>query len=277
MKKGEAGIWTSLVGIILFVAAAYLTLQVVVPAMSGFQGSFQSTVCKFNAWMRASTVGNPLFESIIGASDFITGGMGGQIVSSVSVPLVCVKSPPLPSQDSYPLKQVVEKISRESVNCWDQFGLGKWDPLVLSPGGQSFTCYEQILPVKCNVNDIYSLWDEKTSDLVEIVSSSGGNFSSAVFYYYLQTHSLNYAGITKTYADMLPDGAPVIKENSFSTDHFVCNGKVHNYQVSIYFVDKFMGSIRGSLGVPLLCAYVNIADLGGDTVYMCIMEVKNGV
>ncbi len=264
-----AGIWSSLVGVILFVATAYLTLQVVIPAMGGFQGSFETTICKFNAWMRASTVGNPLFESLIGASDFITGGFGAQIATSVTVPLVCTEAVKLPSPDDgyYSLNVVVDKIVRESVNCWDQFGLGSWDPLVLSSEGQAFTCFKQLLPIKCTPEDITSLWPELTSDLQSRISDPQ-KFTADLLHYYLETHSFSFAGLDKTYADVLPEGAPVVEAGSYSTTYFECDNEVHKYYVSLYFIDSFMGGISGVKAIPLSCT--TITDLGSDSLYMCI-------
>jgi hypothetical protein len=273
----DAGIWVSLIGVILFVVAAFLTLQIVLPVISDFQTSFEATICKFNAWTRSNTIGNPMVQSLISASDMVTGGFGGQIASSMSVPLICSKAKPLPRQsEPYTIKAVVDKLAYESINCWDQFGRGAWDPLVLSQEGQSFTCYEQSLTIKCLSADLIDLWDFRTSDVQRVISESSGNFTQEVFHYYLSTNSLKaYGGGSMTYASVLPNRAPVFGK-AFGSGSITCDDTQRDYLVSIHFIDVFTGGLRGQQTIPLVCESINTNELGSDTLYLCITEYRGG-
>lgn len=62
----EESIWYSLAGIILFVVSAFIIIALLGKSLLGIQGSFENTICKFNAFMRASTIGSPLFQIVIG-------------------------------------------------------------------------------------------------------------------------------------------------------------------------------------------------------------------
>jgi len=267
-------IWASLGMIALFVVGAYLIIIVVGSSLVGFQDSFESTICKFNAWMRAATLGNPLFETLISTSEFFTRGASGAVVSSIGLPLVCDKAPILqPKADNVPysIGELVSKIASESVNCWDQFGLGKWDPLVMAQTGQSFTCYEQVIRVNCTVDDVYGLWSERTQELINLVGEADSVvFTQAILDYYMSTHSYAFTGFNKTYADILPQGMPVI---GLSTgDMILCDGSPRSYYVSVSFHDRFSGGLSGQAAVPLLCETVALSALKSDAIYLCFFE-----
>jgi len=261
-------------GIIIFAVSAALILVFVLGSLSGFQGSFESTICKFNAWMRAATVGNPLFQSLLGGGQFLTGGFGGLAVSSITIPLVCSAAPELPERgDPFTIGEVIFKIAEESVNCWDQFGLGKWDPLVMSAQGQSFTCFQQILTINCDQNSMLDAWGESpTSDVVTAVNEAcadGCKFNQGLLDKYLADKAYSYTGYEKTYADILPKGAPAI---GLSPGVFPeCDGVDHTYYTALYFVDSF-AVMSGVVSVPLICINLGPDDLTHDSLYLCFIK-----
>jgi len=269
-----ADIWYSLAEIILFMAVAWILISIMGPLLIGVQGSFEATICKFNAWMRTNTVGNPLMQSVLSGSDTITGGFAGNVASSMTIPLVCKKAPPLNYRGDTPvISELVTKIIDESVNCWDQFGLGKWDPLMLSNEGQIFTCYEQVMDINCTTSDIASLWPESTSETLALAST--GAIGQAVINYYMTSTEFDYIGFRKTYRDILPSG-PIIGTASYASQQITCDGTMRKYQISLYFVDVF-SVYKTPQVLPLLCQSLTASELRSDSIYLCIFEYTGGL
>ncbi|MFA5406484.1 MAG: hypothetical protein WC307_03965 [Candidatus Nanoarchaeia archaeon] len=267
-------IWGSLGMIVLFAVGAYLIIILVSSSLVGFQGGFESTICKFNAWMRAATLGNPLFESLISTSEFFTRGFSGQVISSMGLPLICNKAPilqPKPDNNPYSIGELVAKLTSEAVNCWDQFGLGNWDPLVMTQTGQSFTCYEQVIRISCTEDDLYSLWSTRTTELESIITPY---FNQELLDFYMTTHSYSFAGFNKTYDDIMPDGMPVIGHDATLIN---CDGTPRSYYVSLYYIDRFIGGLSGAAAIPLLCESVVMSELKSDALYLCFFEYSGGV
>jgi len=268
-------------GVILFAVSAAIIIIVVVTALSGFQGSFESTICKFNAWMRAATLGNPLFESLLDGVGYLTGGFGGLTATSIAIPLICSPATELPEQDiPYEIGDVIYKLAEESVNCWDQFGLGKWDPLVLSPQGQTFVCFEQTITIQCTADDIKEAWgDALPSEVSSIIDGvcpvpESCALTPNIFNAYLRTNYYSYTGYEKTYANILPEGSPEMYRE-FGSEYPVCDGSPHTYYVALYFVDSF-AFFRGSIGVPLICKNILGSDLDTDRLVLCFQPTIGG-
>lgn len=269
-----ADIWYSLAEIILFMAVAWILISIMGPLLIGVQGSFEASICKFNAWMRTNTVGNPLMQSVLSGSDTITGGFAGNVASSMTIPLVCKKAPALLyGGDTPKINDLIKKLIDESVNCWDQFGLGKWDPLMLSNEGQIFTCYEQVMDINCTTSDIASLWNTQTSETQAL--SNAGMINQALINYYMTTTEFDYIGFRKTYRDILTSG-PTIGTAGYASQQIICDGNKRKYQLSLYFVDVF-SVYKTPQVLPLLCQSLTSSELRSDSIYLCIFEYTGGI
>ncbi len=258
----------SIAKIILTLVVGFLIYIMVSRFLFGFGTSFQSSVCKFSSYLRSSIFGNPFMQLIISQGQYLFGGFSGYVGTTIGVPLACPQFSQL-TEENLDLKTIVNKISYDSLKCWDQFGYGAWDPLAFSNYGQSFTCFEQILNITCTKDDITNLWSEETDFLKNYDSNI---FSKAVFDYYLKTHDVVLAGLNKTFYSAFLYSPPVFD------GAIICDGKEHQYLISINFVDYFT-VIRNVASVPLVCNNVILKDLKTDVIYICVIELggKEGV
>ncbi len=251
-------IFGKVVSLILVVVSASLLFLIIFRFIPNISDSFSGSICKFSAFIRAQTVGLPVIQQAVSVTSFFS---GGTISSALSLPLACNSFAPL--DDNPPLSVVVKKIADSSARCWDIFGFGLWDPLVFIPG-QSFKCYGQRLTITCDHNDLSNLFDG-TINNKEV-------FNQELLDYYMDTHYYSYAGLKKTYSQIVPRGMPIIG-SEYGDAGIVCDGNPHKYIISLYFVDSFM-YLRNT-NPSISCAVITPSDLNSDKLYLCIMVVND--
>ncbi len=247
------------VSLILVVVSASLIFLLIFRFMPNISDSFSGSICKFSAFIRAQTVGLPVIQQAVSVTSFFN---GGTISSALSLPLACNGFSPLESNPS--LSVVVKKIADSSARCWDIFGFGLWDPLVFIPG-QSFKCYGQRLTITCTVDDLNNLFGGT-------ININGDVFNQELLDYYMDTHYYSYAGLKKTYSQIVPRGTPIIG-SEYGEGGILCDGLPHTYIISLYFVDSFM-YLRNT-NPSISCAVITPSDLNSDKLYLCIMRVND--
>jgi len=269
-RSQELG-WSSIAYVFLFVIGALILLTFLFRNLPEMQGAFSDTICKMNAWMRASTIGSPLMQSLLSVGGFFAGGFGSVSALSMNMPLACEPGQPINKPFPVGLSDVLDKIGTESVRCWDNFGGGYWDPLVFYSQGQFFKCYEELITVSCTESDARALvYDEQTFN-EGYLPTNASPLDRAFMNYYYKNHQIGFAGFNKTFSQALPKGFPYYEVSDY--DKILCDGEEHTYFVGLYFVDSFHGTLSGASFVPLICTTIDISSVGSDLIVLCTQDL----
>lgn len=271
MRRAQELGWSSIAYVVIFVVGALLLLTFIFRYVPELQGAFSDTICKMNAWMRASTIGSPLMQSLFGVAGFFTGGFSTFTMSSINIPLACNPGPPIDVEKPVGLEDLLLKIGTESARCWDNMGAGFWDPLVLYTQGQFFKCYEEVIEFSCTEEDALGLvYDETALEGITLPSSETPLTRSFMRYFY-STRQVGLASFNRTFANTLPEGFPYYRVPS--KDEIYCDGETHTYFIGVYFVDSWHSTLEGASFIPLPCTTIEMSQVGGDMIVLCTQDL----
>ncbi len=284
-RRGTELGFNSIVMVILFAVVAFIVLSLVFSFYPIITGGLSDSICKINVFFRAATLGNPVVETLLGAVGTLTGGFGGAAVSLMSVPLACYPGPAVDYTDYVTLDVLTRKVMDESIRCWDVFGEGRWDPLVMYEGGNQFTCFEQTIDLKCDSlsDGVYPQWIknmyEEYEDIYDSLTESGGSIiiDQVFLNRYADTHFYSIGDIQKRYSDLLGAENPFLGFRGILGYNMICDGKKRKYVVGLYYIDQFFQAIsRVKTSTETLC-YTVSASASADQLILCTYDVSTAV
>ncbi len=285
-KKGGVDLGFASIAIaILFLIAAFIVILLVYNYFPVLQQGLETSVCKMNVFFRASTIGNPVIQSVITTTTKLIGGFGGVTVSLINIPLACKQGADIDYEDYVTLDVLTKKVMDESVRCWDMFGEGRYDVLVMYQGGNQFTCYEQTLTVKCDSNpdcsednkDACPEWIKRMYPMTywqrynELTKIDGEIVvDQAFFSKYANTHYFKVGDVERSYSEALGHLNPYLGSRGEGYK-ILCDGKKHKFIVGLYFVDKFFSQAVAT-PTETLC-YTVPASQASDMLVLCTYEI----